>query len=323
MACVYRSVGPDNLVAAAPGLGRLTQLTGLSLDLGSLFVSTAQVNAMVRTLPQLQRLRLDFCDVALTEGFPLALATSCTHLRFLFISGSGELQRGAVPRDLGDPSRLTALTLMDVGVTSLLERLSRLTALQKLYFCYNQDLSQLPQGLWALTGLTALGLASRGLASLPDSISNLRDLQMVDLSDSDADFVLPTGLTACRKLTDLFLGTDRASPVLAKLQSLRWLSVDSMADQKARMTYWTQLTALTFLQLDCKGRRSVPRGLEGLAGLRSVNIVGAAVGDLPLGPSLRGLTSLSLGRCTFLSGVPSSLGAAMNLQEMRLGDGGI
>jgi hypothetical protein len=258
-----------NPEAALPAeLGRLRQLTCLRLDVGMACITTAQVDAMVQTLPSLQHLALqaDWCRI-LSDGFPVSAASSCSLLRHLEI-------RGGV---LGD----------------------------------------LPPELGRLTGLTRLDLQSAGVTSLPDSISRLTDLSELALP-YNLDLSLPPGLAACRQLTRLDIGSSRLFQLPADLQSLQCLSVRVPPGQQPHQLFWTQLTALTELQLQCEGGL-VPAGLGLLTGLSKIGINRVMLNDLPGGPYLSRLESLTMSNCVFLAGVPASLAAATQLRCLSLG----
>lgn len=235
---------PANPTAALPvELGRLSQLTHLRLHTGRALVTTAQVNAVVQTLPLLQYLTLhSTLGGALLDGFPLAIATSCSQLRHLEIT-CGHFK--ALPQELGRLSSLTRLGL-NAGVTSLPDSVSRLTALRELDLSRNPELS------------------------------------------------LPPGLTACWQLTRLNVADCPLSPVLARMHSLRRLSVMVVPGEQPREMFWTRLTGLRELQLLCGGT-PVPAGLMGMTGLRKLGIYGASrLDELPAGPYLRCLESLTL-----------------------------
>lgn len=121
-------------VSALPAqLGQLSQLTSLTLGIGNAPVTTAQVDAMVQGLPMLQHLALSCSPrrhVALSDGFPVSIATSCSKLRDLAIYCGSEW--GAMPAELGALTGLTRLVLAFNGMTSLPDSISRLTALQIL-----------------------------------------------------------------------------------------------------------------------------------------------------------------------------------------------
>ena len=182
-------------------------------------------------------------------------------------------------------------------------------------------LGYLPEELGRLEGLTRLELHNAGVMSLPDTISRLSSLRELDLTsnyDLSLPDRLPAGLTACQQLTRLHIDFSPTSPVLASLRSLRCLSVGSAPLMQPHEMFWTQLTALTELQLQCSGDGEVPAGLAGMTGLRTIGIDGATLDDLPPGPYLSGLESLSMTGTIFLAGVPASLAAATQLQHLGI-----
>ena len=112
----------------------------------------------------------------------------------------------------------------------------------------------------------------------------------------------PASMTSCRQLTQLRMSSHFMSPVLATLQTLKQLHVWSISEQGPSTTYWTQLTALTELQLRILHSGAIPSGWEAMNDLRKLCIVDAELGNLPAGPYLSRLESLSLSSCTFQAG---------------------
>lgn len=89
------------------------------------------MDAVVKTLPSLQhfalRPRQDSCSLPWYK-FPVRIATSCSQLRSLYISGN--IRLGVVPPELRQLVGLTRLRLE--GVKSMPDSISRLVALRKL-----------------------------------------------------------------------------------------------------------------------------------------------------------------------------------------------
>lgn len=113
--------------------------------------------------------------------------------------------------------------------------------------------------------------------------------------------------------------------MLASLYSLRRLQVTCSVNQPGQTPYWAQLTALTELTVryhNLEAETVVP-GLGGMAGLRKLTIHCASFEDLPAGPYLSRLTSLSFKHCTFRAGVLASLSAATQLRHLDLECGNV
>lgn len=270
----YPCISPENPASALPAeLGRLSQLTSLSLGFGSALVSTEQVDAMVQTLPLLQHLVLNGQYASsLLGGFPVSIATSCSRLEHLTIQSFRHL--GNLPPQLGLLTALTGLDLSDCAVTSLPETISRLTALKELKLSH-----------------------SRGVVEVPPR------------------------MTACQQLTKVVMGDTSTSPVLGRLHSLRSLAVNLRTNEPPHELYWAHLSAFNDLELRCIEDGSLPAGLGSMVGLRVLTIGGAVLDDLPTGPYLNQLETLSMDHCTFNAGVPASLAAAKKLQYLGLGVG--
>lgn len=247
-------------------LERLSQLTRLHLGGCVAYLTTATVEAILQMLPSLQYLALcpDAEDEAL-DGFPASIATSCSQLRHLEISGAC---LGDIPPELGDLSGLTRLQLERLKVTALPDSISRLTCLRELLLTHNPYLQLL----------------------------------------------LP-GLTACQQLTLLQVSYYISSTLFPGLASLQCLS--GCIDVEEHGPDLTKLRALTELQLHIEDFQSVPAALGSMTTLRTLGIDRASLYDLPAGPYLCHLESLSITDCIFHAGVPASLIAATNLRHLE------
>ena len=247
-------------------------------------------------LSQLTRLILGFSNSVLSPAQVDAVVQGLPSLRHLALSSH-------MMRDFGFPFSIT--------------RCSQLSSL-RIIGCFM--IEAVPPELGRLTALKELQLSGE-VSSLPDSISQLSALQDLNVS-RNRDLTLPPGLAACRQLTWLdIMSCNSAFPVLASLHSLRHLAVSYVIDQQPQETYWTQLTGLTGLVLDWSTsweRSAVPAGLGGMAGLRRLGIVGAAIDDLPAGPLLSRLEELRLRDCDFPSGVPAALASATRLHTLEV-----
>lgn len=97
-------------------IGQLSRLTSLALDFAEDVVSTAEVGAMLRTLPALQRLVLAAWEgeqhLVMDKGFPAVACISCPRLQHLEVR-CGNL--GDLSPELGDLTALTHLSLVGGG----------------------------------------------------------------------------------------------------------------------------------------------------------------------------------------------------------------
>ena len=221
----YPCHAPPCPASALPAeLGRLSQLTSLSVDVGSVTVTAAQVNAVVAGLSLLKHFTLrGVWYHLLPNGFPLGIVHSCGQLQELVISGASLFD---VPSELGRLTALTRLELSGAGVTSLPLSISQLTALRELDLQENAALA-LPPGLIACKHLTrlAMGLdtSSPVLASLP----SLAHLRVESQSSPEAGKPYFTCLLGLRSLHLICRGSIPAG--LSGMKALRELKIHSAA----------------------------------------------------------------------------------------------
>lgn len=188
-------------------------------------------------------------------------------------------------------------TFRDGFPVSLASSSSQLSCLEIRGNAARSQLGRVPQQLGLLSALTRLALVESGVSRLPDSISRLAASQELNLTQ-DRVLSLPTELTACGVLSRLDMGSTAGSPVLSCLHSLRRLSISTTRFMQPSHMYWVHLTALTALHLRCATL--------------------AYQEDLPGGPYLQHLESLSLDGCIFLTGVPESLSAATQIRRLSM-----
>lgn len=119
----------DPALAVPASLSLLGQLTSLTLGCGNVDgITTTQANAVMQTLPSLQRLLLEAeGHDSLLNGFPVSIATSCSRLSPLELRNG---TFGAVPPELGRLTAPTQLALRLARVTSLPESVSQLQILE-------------------------------------------------------------------------------------------------------------------------------------------------------------------------------------------------
>lgn len=277
------------------------------------------------------------------------LATSVPQLRSLecqYPSGVPVAPASALPSLIGQLSQLTSLSLdtgggcittaqvdamvlglpalqhlslsqgegehSSLSLTGIARSCSRLTEV----CIQGASLGAVTSQLGALSALTRMELSECRLTSLPGNVSRLTSLRELNVSQSSLHR-LPPELTACQQLTHLAMGGDCHSLVLALLQTLRSLRVVCIPLPNDLTTFWPQLTALTELELWTAASHPIPAGLGGMTGLRTLRIV-AGGGDLPAGPYLSGLETLTMHIRTFPMGVPANLVAATQLRHLSL-----
>lgn len=259
-------------------IGRLSQLTSLQVHTGSASVSTAQVAAMLKGLPSLQRLHLQSTCTPLRidrllwniDRLLCEIADCCPQLKDLHISGA---EFGDIPSELGRLRGLTRLALPSNGISSLPESISLLTAMQELDLIGN-NCSSLPEGLSACWQLTRLALDEGMESPVNECLQSLRYLHVYGWKDRQQG----------------------QAPYWAHLTGLSGLCLSS---------YGPNLPQFLL-------------EVAGLESLRSLDIRDAQLSKIPEGPYLSRLETLCLSACTCLSGVPENLAAAWQLRALDL-----
>ena len=123
-------------------VGCFRQLTSMSVDLQATRMTTAQVNAVLQTLPLLQHLDI-YGAQGIIGGFPKSIASSCCQLRSLKLNFLYE-PLGDVPHELGTLTDLTRLSL-HCSIDSLPASVSSLVSLKELQI-YCEPGPDLPEG---------------------------------------------------------------------------------------------------------------------------------------------------------------------------------
>ena len=286
----HRSANPASALPAE--IGALSQLTSLELGLGRADITTGQVAAVLVTLPSLQRLALgELGDGAISDGFPVSIATCCLKLQYLTIQG-GQIR--AIPSELGRLTALMQLDLQSAAATSLPESISRLKALENLTLTGRAETS-LPIQLTECLHLTRLVMDSDIRSPALARLKSLRSLEVTALDSQLPREMYWTQLTA---LTELKLWCD---------DRLSFLD-DEMAEMAAGMA----IIGGQHFEVP------IPAALSGMTSLRKLHIRYAKIHDLPPGPYLCGLESLIMTNCVFLDRrVPSNLAAAAQLLNLE------
>lgn len=255
-------------------LGQLCQLTSLHLDFGRTAVTTEQVDAMLQTLPALQRLELK-CSLssrALEGGFPRSIASCCPELRHLAIRDAALI--GPVPPELGGLTRLTRLALENGPAASLPDSISQLTALQELSLttrltaALDPQTPSLPMGLSAYRRLSKLEMGDDAGSPVLGELTSLRFLSvrttkfqahwtalagLADLVLTCRTAAIPAGLVGMTNLRKLRVAMPLARPAnlprgpyLSRVQSLRMELCSSTAGMPAFLSDATELQELDF-----------------------------------------------------------------------------
>ena len=262
----YPHSTPDCPEIALPAdLGRLSLLTSLTVDVGMARITTAQVNAVVETLPLLLTLSLTCESGALKDGFPVSIASRCCGLEDLKIVGG---MSGHVPSELGLLTALTRLMLDSEMITTIPDSISQLTALQRLKLSKCNSVA-LPEGLSACHFLTRLTICDDVMSPVLAKLHSLRRLSV----GSHPQQQYWTQLTA---LTQLALAVndeeDRIMPTgLSGLRSLRKLKISNAEIKNLPAgPYLESLESLVLL--DCNLPRGVPKRLVSAWQLRELDL---------------------------------------------------
>lgn len=258
-------------------IGQLSQLTHLRLGFGSRNVKHAQVDAVVQRLPSLHTLILEAHYPVSKTVFTFPLSVTACCSHLRHLEIRGA-KMGAVPSELG-----------------------------------------------RLTGLTRLQLRDSSVRSLPDIFAQLQALRELDVSENSVfqeSLLLPPGLTACEQLTRLEIDSNTATTALPQLRYLQRLGIRaSYFAERQPPVAMQRLQFSPVSELWCDSNfawqlNPMLAELGLLTGLRKLVLPKAELTDLPAGPYLSRLESLSMQNCNFRAGVPASLAAATQLRDL-------
>lgn len=168
---------PAKLSALPAAFGQLSQLTSLSLSLGRIIVTTAQVDSMLLGLTSLQCLTLEgsLGTRACEDGLPVREGNHSSNLQALKIVN---MNLGAIPSLQGYYKSLTSLQLYNCGVLSLPNSISSITGLKELDLTLNGCLKILPIQLAACCQLTALSIEASCVTPVLEMMDSLRCLSI-------------------------------------------------------------------------------------------------------------------------------------------------
>jgi leucine-rich repeat protein SHOC2 len=115
-------------------------------------------------------------------------------------------------------SKISELNFYHEGLTTLPNKIGKLSALTKLYLSYNRLVS-LPDSTGELYNLTDLHLSYNRLTNLPDRITELTNLRRLYLHNNQLT-QLPTQIGRLANLTDLHLDNNQLTSLPASISEL-------------------------------------------------------------------------------------------------------
>lgn len=210
------------------------------------------------------------------------------------------------------------------GAKSIVPRIEefpfeQLTALEDLTLD-ELGLPALPERVGLLTELRTLGLRYNALTTLPASVAALGKLRRLVLDDNDFR-QLPRCIGRLAALEHLSIGDkletipDDALPATLKSLSVRGPALASIPDAIG------ELTALESLGLHGEALRSVPDAIGKLLALKELSLTRTGIDRVP--PAIRRLTRLTfldLEDCRAVTELPSFIGELTALESLRIKD---
>lgn len=317
----YQNKAPKSscLASIAAACSQLRSLTLRRIDLGVLVIELWGLTALTR---------LELEDTGVIS-LPSSIS-KLSALRNLNLRNNHILE--SLPSEIGNLANLTLLdlernetytvrTYLSYGGEeeetapdiSLPESISRLTQLRSLNLKGCTSL-ELPSELWNLYGLQRLKFDGSCTTMLTDSISRLTALEELDASNAE----LPLGLLACQKLTSLHTSSCAGSPVLTTLRALsifvmpaEGVVIDSCLQKLTDLTSFTMSSmgpeACKYLKVLAPSAETSFPSLTGLRKLVTLCIEHCLIDDMPSGPHLNHLKSLTFRNCEFEDDFPINL----------------
>ncbi len=185
----------------------------------------------------------------------------------------------------------------------------------------DNQLTTLPNDLFACRALTTLGLAANRLSDLPDRIALLIELQVLRLADNLIE-ELPEALGECASLRELTLARNRLVTLPSSLSRCPLVLLGAQANQIQRLPdgLLGGLERLKTLQLSDNRLTALPDDLSGCSSLQVLNLNGNRLRELPAALGmLRRLHTLGLG-ANRLERLPREMGGLKSLKTLQLGE---
>ncbi len=202
--------------------------------------------------------------------------TRCKNLTELNLS---KFSLSSVPVEFLHPN-LRTLNLSKNGLTKLPEDLSPLESLEHLY-CTDNNLTELPASLFALTNLKTLNISSNQLTILCHDIGKLKNLKYLSVEANKLSEI-PTQIGLLTQLTKLVLGSNKLTYLpteLAFLCNLKELWSDH--NELEELPPILSCTQLKLLWL-CKNKiKRLPEDCSSLITLERLNLEDNRLKTLP------------------------------------------
>jgi Leucine-rich repeat (LRR) protein len=289
-------------------LEKIAQPVKLSLS----DVSYEELKAVISNNPDIHSLIMDIHYQG--ESLPKEIG----QLSNLTSLSLGNNQLTSLPKEIGQLSNLTDLYLSDNQLTSFPKEIGQLTKLTSLDLAGNQ-LTSLPKEIGQLTNLISLSLGYNNLTSFPKEIRQLTNLISLSLWENQLTS-LSKEIGQLTNLTSLGLGDNRLTILPKEIGQL--INLTGLYLQENELTSLPkeigQLTKLTELHLDSNQLRSLPKEIEQLTNLTKLNLYSNQLRSLPKEiEQLTNLTKLYL-HSNQLGSLPKEIGQLTNLTELHL-----
>ncbi|HEY0323746.1 MAG TPA: COR domain-containing protein [Pyrinomonadaceae bacterium] len=221
---------------------------------------------------------------------------------------------------------LRSLVASDVEeqLTYLPEELFALESLEELNLSYNSLIS-IPDSIARLRNLTSLNLSSNKLDTLPDSISQLQNLKSLKINSNPLP-TIPEWITTLKNLEHLGLGVLKLKTVpdfIAQLERLKELIL--VGNELRIIPDWiSNLKNLKLLWLRYNNLNTLPDSIVELRHLENLEIGSNAFSSIPdLVYELVSLKELSLGNYDYSTGnsikeISPKILNLINLEELNL-----
>ncbi len=310
-----------------PEIGKLTQLTSLSISPDSHFPHGYRPKSLPAEIGNLTRLTSLSINGSILWGRLTSLPSWIGNLAQLTSLDLAFNSLDSLPPEIGNLTQLTSLNLTSNSLDSLPSWIGNLTQLTSLNLTSN-SLDSLPPEIGNLIQLTSLDLKANRLDSLPPEIGNLTQLTSLNLnkgpagvSDNNGLESLPQWIGNLTRLTSLDLGGNglmSLPPEIGNVTRLTSLDLGGNSLESLRSEIGN-LTQLTSLDLGDNSLESLPSEVGNLTQLTSLDLSSNSLKLLPpeIG-NLTQLTSLDLSSNS-LESLPSEVGNLTELTSLNLG----